>query len=615
MKGWQNMGMSASQARLLSITSRLTSNEFRSQTITNSKLRLAEKSSDASAEYMDALQAQKLVYGVYSDDGERKYAALTASTILSYGDLKNQYALVDTAGKVLLNGSDIKKYKESATLSEFLSKNGIGNVQNPEYVSKLTEIFGDKYENFYDSTNPHQYTRAGEEKYAYLNADILNIDPAAISEDEYDKIQKAYNAALKNAKLTAQDNVNSKGVFKNFVDILNAVPKYPKPVAEPDLLDYAKDLLQPQCWADTGIAQLRQNPSSKPNEDNIWHMEHVLAQYLWSQNSGETMTVNIDGVEETINNSGSSYWGITSGGGNGSDPMEVRDVLNKPENKDLKENLQKLYYQIAYYETRPDSAYGLTDGTITKNTTNAVTPEGIGQGYLNLINELTTAVAEDILESGSSDSRYTKVEPYSTALANFREYEYKYENFKSEFANWAETVKQVVTEFEQYIDSIPVAEIPDEKDAKYQWYVNLWYRMGSSDEKTKGNGSAYKEIDEKLINNADWLQFCLEHGMLTLEQAQFVENGSVTYPKMGTYSWVAKPYTNAPDISAQEDEVRIAVAEAKYKKTIKEIENKDKKYDQDLKKLDTEHTALQTEYESIKDVISKNVERSFKAFS
>ena len=36
---------------------------------------------------------------------------------------------------------------------------------------------------------------------------------------------------------------------------------------------------------------------------------------------------------------------------------------------------------------------------------------------------------------------------------------------------------------------------------------------------------------------------------------------------------------------------------------------------QDLKKLDSEHNALQTEYESLKSVIDNNVERSFKAFS
>ena len=35
----------------------------------------------------------------------------------------------------------------------------------------------------------------------------------------------------------------------------------------------------------------------------------------------------------------------------------------------------------------------------------------------------------------------------------------------------------------------------------------------------------------------------------------------------------------------------------------------------DIKKLDTEHNALQQEYESLKSVIQKNAERSFKAFS
>ena len=45
------------------------------------------------------------------------------------------------------------------------------------------------------------------------------------------------------------------------------------------------------------------------------------------------------------------------------------------------------------------------------------------------------------------------------------------------------------------------------------------------------------------------------------------------------------------------------------------IQSKDKEYETELKKLDTEHNALQTEYDSIKGVIEKNVERGFKAFS
>ena len=48
---------------------------------------------------------------------------------------------------------------------------------------------------------------------------------------------------------------------------------------------------------------------------------------------------------------------------------------------------------------------------------------------------------------------------------------------------------------------------------------------------------------------------------------------------------------------------------------MKMIEAKDNKLENDIKKLDTEHNALQTEYESVKSVIDKNIERSFKAFS
>ena len=106
------MGMSASQARLLSITSRLTNNEFRAQTITNSKLRLATESQEASQKYMDALSSKKLVFGQYDANGDKTYTPLTANVLLSYGDLKNQYALVNTSGQILLPGSDIKTYME-----------------------------------------------------------------------------------------------------------------------------------------------------------------------------------------------------------------------------------------------------------------------------------------------------------------------------------------------------------------------------------------------------------------------------------------------------------------------------------------------------------------------
>ena len=63
------------------------------------------------------------------------------------------------------------------------------------------------------------------------------------------------------------------------------------------------------------------------------------------------------------------------------------------------------------------------------------------------------------------------------------------------------------------------------------------------------------------------------------------------------------------------DKTALAKAEAEYEHKTKQIDQKDKKYDNDLSKLETERTALTTEYDSVKKVISDNIERTFGIFS
>lgn len=136
------MGMSASQARLLTITGRLTDNELRSQTITNSKLRLAQKSSEASQAYMDALNSEKLTYKYYNDNGESASYNLTPALIYSYEPLKNQYSIQNASGQNLVSATDAKNYEETDSLYEFLKRYGLiegytrtetETVTNPEY--------------------------------------------------------------------------------------------------------------------------------------------------------------------------------------------------------------------------------------------------------------------------------------------------------------------------------------------------------------------------------------------------------------------------------------------------------------------------------------------------
>lgn len=55
-------------------------------------------------------------------------------------------------------------------------------------------------------------------------------------------------------------------------------------------------------------------------------------------------------------------------------------------------------------------------------------------------------------------------------------------------------------------------------------------------------------------------------------------------------------------------------ATATYNAQITVIQSQDKLFDLSLNQINTEHSSMQTEYDSVKKVIDKNVERSFKIF-
>ena len=121
-------------------------------------------------------------------------------------------------------------------------------------------------------------------------------------------------------------------------------------------------------------------------------------------------------------------------------------------------------------------------------------------------------------------------------------------------------------------------------------------------------------LEDGLMNSSEWLKYALENGYVTLERVNYTEpteDGS----GLENATWTSIIYTNAADITEQENEAAITRAEVEYQQTVRDIESKDKQYDNILKRLDTEHNALQTEYDSIKGVIGKNIERTLKMYS
>ena len=645
------MGMAASQARLLSLTTRLTNNEFRSQMVANSKMRLANETQYASDEYMEALNATKLEYVYYDANGKQTSYNLTANTIYTYQSLKNQYGLVDRAGRLIVSNLDGTNFETSDTMSEFLQKYGIPMTDNPAYENHLRDIYGANYEDWFNKDNK-------EEWYGKTN-DAIDPNFTNMGSQDWDTLTEAgWDALVNNHNNGLNDLKNQFGgktpenAYGNWLDALSDPPDFvekpPEPTYPqfvppvkppyPDLIDEATGLIAPACWGGTGITGNLKTDKYSNDDTNTWHIEHVLSQYLWSPDSsatnkadGGTITVTINGTTQTITNDPGT-WAMSSGGGNGDDPKNVRGILADPANAELRKNLEVLYYEVCKAIDERNINRGLTSGSITTDGTPAKSSAEIGAEYYDLMLELLTLVAEqdpnfmqdyqdkcDQIDAAYEEEYNKKHQEWEEDCNEIRE-EYQedlkdHNNSVQEIKDWLEECDSAEKVYKDLIDSIPPEEIPDETHEKYDWYTNLWHRMnGESEEKARKEEQSYTILDDNLLNSQEWLKFALESGAVTLEQVKFEED-----PEDGTgienAEWTETVWSSTPDIIEVEDTLAITKAEVKYNQALRDIQAKDKKYDNDIKKLDTEHNALQTEYDSIKSVMDKNMERSFKAFS
>ena len=111
--------------------------------------------------------------------------------------------------------------------------------------------------------------------------------------------------------------------------------------------------------------------------------------------------------------------------------------------------------------------------------------------------------------------------------------------------------------------------------------------------------------------NSEWLTAMIESGQMTIEGVKVDSQGNITINGVSVSSDANLNYTPTSSI----DKAALARAEAEYEHTLKVIDRKDKKFDLDLSKLETERTALDKQRESIEKVRDDNIERTFGIFS
>ena len=584
------MGLSASQARLLSITSRLSDNELRSQTITNAKSALSTKTSQASQEYLNSLNETKMMFSTYDESGNKVKTKLTGAALSQYAPLKNQYTLVNTDGQALVSELDATNYKESANISEFLEKYGFSNVFEEKVTTVVNEgklsIANDEYQKAYDEW---QAKRPNKD-------DFYNIKyKEEINDELYQKFLKGEGSCGSAAR---------DGDYTCYLHVLT------------HLLD--------QWLAQDGNGNTYDsaNYPNKKTQMKTSTGRDVNIDYNYISGAGISQTPDLIPVSKAImdtSNPDTTYYAAGTMG---------KDL--KPDATEKERLLSDYYYdkngvlqKKLLKDKIVDMYYVLNDHTNSRNP-----------NAQNLL-KTTDAEVNALYLSFQEDMKLKKKTPYK---------EPDNDGYKKAFEDWQkeEPKKPDEKDFHEEITTLDQTQQSDEG----QWYINLWHRMnGASNYKVTINGVDNGEHDPKsdgvisgdniksptngltengkvlwtvledgLMNSDEWLNYALKNRVVTMERVNYTnptENGT----GIKEYTWTSIIYSNALDISEEENEKAITEAEVKYKQTLSDIESKDKQYDNIIRRLDTEHNALQTEYETIKSVISKNLERTLKMYS
>ena len=138
------MGMAASQARLLTLTSRLHDIEYKAQNIESQKIALATQRDDAYQDYMEALDAKKIQVAFNSADGSKRFVDATFATVCGYNENRcSQYALTDSkSGKLIVDSKTVEVYDtynsdKYVFAWAMLGFNGCYSWESPEYGDEI----------------------------------------------------------------------------------------------------------------------------------------------------------------------------------------------------------------------------------------------------------------------------------------------------------------------------------------------------------------------------------------------------------------------------------------------------------------------------------------------
>jgi len=703
------MGLAASQARLLTITARLSDNELRSQTINNAKMRLATQSAQASDEYLSALNKAQMMFSNISADGLTQKQALTFNALTQYSPYNTQYGIINSAGQIMVSEEDAAIFKNnSQNLEGFLKAHGlewettffdddtlqdklksfysgdntayIGNLLAQSYNGKSgSEALKERYfdslsqeasiENLNYEILARNYYQESIQLYnntiPEFRSYILGEGENAVTESSVvDAISSSWNNADGIRKEIKSGQTNPGGARKtdgqmgtgptaaySFSNISRYLTQAGKDYID-FLIGSLKDEVYPGSGKPTAGYQCDVKTFSGPSDrvlelpiyDNDGNQTGTKTENAKVYHCGH-VTIVIGGLvptgyaDEPTNHKPTGY---TTGNyiqldrddGGGWDYGGTGDLHDKEYKQEIPgaptdpAALQKfLAEQVSKVKEKQGDGYHSYQVATDANGNPDYSQIAVlnifdvdrGDAYHAFVTKYFDMILDceayfDAEAYAKDHSNIPTLEEYNRAK-NLYVAEYGFAPAKYEYlVNFEELIKSgtygSTDSFNSVLNSWLVDKMLDvlgepkyawvdkydtsnsgNADAKAQWLTNLFNRMQRG----------YKVLENGLAKSQEWLEYAFESGLVTMEQVDL------------SYNWVAMDYKTCSNIYEETDNsAAVAKAEAKYNRAMNDIKQKDQMFDLQLKNIDTEHSALQTEYDVVKSVMNKNIERTMK---
>lgn len=579
------MGLAASQCRLLNLTSRLSDLELRAQTISNSKIRLAMDSEEASTEYSDALNKEKLsIYAGSDANGDKIYKDLTYDNLTGVNSpLLSQYGLSRSNGDLLVKKDIATKFKQSSSKIDFLSKFG-QTAEVTVYPAGVTEEQYNKAKGLVDTTQAaYSGPNGAQAKTAkdlvaldkYAKGDGTAANPAHV-EGYTTAGAWSYKTQVASAgrpspellsqlsKVVTQANTlftRSQDTVAKAVAAQKEIAKYDSPMSMDAQLAYSS------AAPAVGDANAAFGAALK------FQMDAMKAMTSPTKTNIDALSISSNLASQAVIKAMNSIGFVASHAESAAGVMTQAQLMNPVTPK-----------QIAAKAAIAAQTSAQSTGATSTVASQEVKKTVVIPLPAPTTNDITYNSKDNpdkikFINGGTKDNYDKLLNAYKADVTAEAAAKTAYDNAKKAFSDLGTPTKNTV--------------IKNSPEATY--YENLYNRMQG--------GHYFTEQDETTTTDSkEWIQSQIMNGNLILEKVD------------SKGQWSSESYGSDSNIIEKTDKADQAKAEAKYNATMAQIQRKDKTFDLQLKNIDTEHSATQTEIESVKKVIDGNIQRAFKMF-